>query len=197
MPKTYEVEILGELYQYRGATRRELEAALDYESQYDMEDFICSLCVISPKIDLETCLAGIPSQLSEKILEASGMTPESTQKLQGQAEEWIKSPSGKMEILMMVVLHLSIDTIQEMDPPDWFKSAGAAQLLAASLYGLDVSKFISTDPFEQPKKGNRRPTPPPPNNPSGKIIPPPLLANEIPEAQLKNWEENQKHLISK
>ena len=199
MPRVYETEVLGTLYKYRGATRAELEEALKHESQADIEDSLCKMCIIYPEIDLDNCLAGIPTALAEKILEASGMTKESTELLQKEVEEWIVSSSGKLEILMMGVLHLSLDQIKNMDPPDWFKSAGAAQLLAASIYGLDVDKFMTINPFEATKyKPGRRPVPPAPNNPSVRVIPPTIMGpGEIPEHKLKQWEEEHSSVISR
>lgn len=196
MPRVYKTEVLGTLYKYRGATRAELEEALRCEFQVDIEDSLCRACVVYPDIDLDNCLAGIPTTLARKILEASGMTEEGTELLQEEVEEWIISSSGKLEILMMGVLHLPLDQIRNMDPIDWFKSAGAAQLLAASMYGLDVDKFITMNPFE--RRSNKKPVPPAPNNPSGRVVPPILVGpGEIPEHKLRQWEEEHSSVISR
>lgn len=156
MPRTYQIEILGVIYTYKGATRSQLKIALKLTEQVEMEDYLCSVCVINPKIDLENCLAGIPVRLTELILTASGMDEVGTKSFQDESEEWIKSPSGKLEILMMAVLHKTQEEIDNLDPPDWFKAASAAQLIAATMYGLPVEEFMNLDPFDKkPKKGKQ------------------------------------------
>ena len=165
MLRSYKTKILGITYEYVGASRQVLEEALHITEQADMEDFLVERCVLSPKIDLETSYAGIITTLSEEILKVSGMTDEGAKEFQKEAEEWLISPAGKLECLMMGVFHKPLEEIQNLDPPNWHKSAAAAQLLAASLYGMDVEKFIEYDPNKPQVKGRRKTT----------TMPPPIL----------------------
>lgn len=150
MPRTYKKEILGTIYTYIGASRRVLEEALHIDNTADMEEFIVDKCVISPKIDPVNSYAGIITTLSEEILKVSGMTEEGATLFKKESEEWLLSPAGKLESLMMGVFHLSLEEVQNLDPADWNKMALASQLLAVSLYGMDVEKYMSYD-FSSPQ----------------------------------------------
>ncbi len=174
-PRTYTIEILGVVYTYKGANRRQLSEALQLSEQFDMEDYICKVCVISPEIDFDSVLAGIPTRLSEAILESSGMNDNGTNLFQSEAQEWIISSSGKLEALMMGVFHQPLDVIQELEPHLWYKMACSSQLVAASMYGLDIKQFMEINPFEEPKKVAGKAKPPAVNNPSGRVIPPMLM----------------------
>jgi len=192
--RVYNINILGQEFLFVGATRKDLEEALQFPQQWEMEDFICKRCIVSPKdFDLETCLAGIPTKLAELILDISGMSSEDTNTLQKEAQDWIVTPSGKMEVLMMGILHRPLAEIRNMDPIEWFKAAGAAQLLAVTVYGLDIEKYMSLNPFDS-KPTAKRAKMPAANNPSGQIIPPSLV--EISPKDLAKWEEENQHLIT-
>lgn len=143
MPRIYSKEISGKVYRYKGATRSILEKALLFSIPSEMEDYLCLNCVIEPELDIDNCIAGIITELANDILQKSGMTEESTEEFQKESEEWIESNVGKLEVLMMGTLKLSLDEIKDLDPPDWYKSAAAAQMLAAAIYGLDIDKYMS------------------------------------------------------
>lgn len=164
MPKTYKVEILGETYRVRGASRNELAQALSFSEQSDLEDYLTQTCLIEPKVNINECLAGIPVTLSEAILKYSGMDEEGAKLLQEEAATWITSTTGKMEALMVSQMGLSLEDIGNLDPPDYFKCSSAAQLLA-SMSGIDLEKFMKFNPYvnsniTKPHSGGKKNLPP-------------------------------------
>jgi hypothetical protein len=195
MARTYEIMLYGTTYTYRGLTRKELEIVQAIESSLEAEDYVCKLCVLSPEnINWDESIAALPSKLAEGILEVSGVSEKGVISLQNEVEEWMNTPAGKQECLMMGILGMSLEDIKNLDIPDWFKAAGAAQLLAASLYNLDIAKYMSLDLFGKQPKQQGKITMPPANNPSGKILPPPLkpaikLPSEILEKDLPEWKK--------
>jgi len=177
--REYKVTVLGVEYVYRGATRAEIERILRMESEVEQEDEICRLCVLQPKdVDWDNILAGVPTALAEKILEASGMTEESSKKFWEEAQEWILSSSGKTESLMMGVFHLPLSVISNMDPEEWYRTAAASQLLAVTMFGMDIQKYINMTPGDGKATPSRRPTFSNPADPNAPVIPPPLTLPE-------------------
>lgn len=161
MEKVRSVTVLGITYTVRGATKGELEEALKFSNEYESEDYLVQRCVLSPKIDWETVYAGIPKQLAEHIVELSGASDEASLQYQKEADEWLKTPVGKLEALIMGTMHLKLSDIQNMHAEEWHKSAAAAQLLAATIYNLDVQKYMDLGTARERKTRRTTPNLPP------------------------------------
>jgi hypothetical protein len=177
--RQYKVNILGTTYVYRGATRREIETVLRLENESEQEDAICRICVITPRnIDWDNSLAGVPSALAKHILEASGMSEESSERFWKGANEWILTAAGKSESLMMGIFHIPLSEVANLDPEDWYRMATASQLLAVTLYNIDIRKYMELQPGEQQAQPAKQATFPYANDPNSPVIPPPLSLPE-------------------
>jgi len=158
---TRTVEIGGIRYTVREATRGELAQAFSTGNAFAAEDFLVRQCLIDPKIDPEEMYAGIPDKLAREITELSGANEADATRLQQQADEWAISPVGKLDALIMGVLHLTPKDIDAMYSEEWHKAAAAAQLLAASLYGLDLRAYMNIGE-QQANQVPQQPQQPPP-----------------------------------
>ena len=147
MPRFYKTTILGDEFTYRGATRAELSSALvSFNTDSEFEDYLCYTCSNPPEgKKWEDLFAGVFTTLAGKIKEVSGLGK--VNKLEEEANEWISTPKGKIESLMMGVLGMDIEKIQSMDPPDWFKTAVTSQILAEVIAKIDVTKYLEMDFF--------------------------------------------------
>jgi len=151
--RTETFELFGVEYTIRQATKGELEQALRFDIEEDAEDFLIKSCLVSPKIDLNEVYAGIPGQLAVRILELSDATQEANERLQKEADERVLTPLGKIEALMMGILHLRPVDISNMTSEDWHKAASAAQLLAIALHPeFDMAKYMALGTQEEKKK---------------------------------------------
>jgi len=152
LQKTYRVTVNGVAYTIRQAVRAEVDEALSFDNAVDAEDFLCKACVISPKLDLNTCPASTPSILAKRILEVSGATPEAEAEILQKVQEWSDSKAGKAEILMMATLHYTPEQIEQMTALQWNKAVMAAQLVGQAM-GMNVAEFLG---LEVPKGRARR-----------------------------------------
>jgi len=157
--KVKHVQILGSTYTVREANKGELEQALRIASSVDAEDYLVRQCLLAPSINLDTVYAGIPARLAEEILEISGTGEDANTALQQAADAWVLTPAGKLETLMMGVLHLSPEQIKAMYSEDWHRAAAAAQLLASTLYNLPIQEYM--DLGTEREKRTRIPKMPP------------------------------------
>jgi hypothetical protein len=138
MARLYKTTILGDEYTYRGATRAELTSALiSFSSDAEVEDYLCYTCSSPPKNKVwEDVFAGVFTTLADRIKDVSGAGKKN--KLEEEANDWISTPKGKIESLMMGVLGMDIEKIQSMDPPDWHKTAITSQILAEVIAKLSL-----------------------------------------------------------
>lgn len=141
--KTKTFELYGVNYTIRKATKGELEQALRFSIDEEAEDFLVNTCLISPKIDLNSVYAGIPRKLALEILEFSDASQEASSRLQEEADKRVLTPMGKVEALMMGILHLKQHEINNMTNEEWYRAAAAAQLLSVALYpGFDLQRYM-------------------------------------------------------
>ena len=147
MPRLYKTTILGDEFTYRGATRAELSSALvSFSTDSEFEDYLCFTCSNPPKDKTwDDLFAGVFTTLASKIKDVSGAGKKG--KLEEEANEWVSTPKGKIESLMMGVLGMNIEQIQSMDPPDWHKTAITSQILAEVIAKIDVNKYLEMDFF--------------------------------------------------
>lgn len=155
--KVKHIPILGTVYSVREATKGELAQALRFSLEEDSEDFLVEKCLLAPRVNIETLYAGIPSRLAEEILTLSGVGEEAAAALQAEADAWVISPAGKIEALMMGILHLKPAEISNMYSEEWHKAASAAQLLAVALYNLPLNDYMAIGTAQEKKKPKNLP----------------------------------------
>lgn len=143
--RTNSKEILGQLYVFRAPTCGEMiEARTRQEAE--AQEFICSKCTLYPVgIDWDMIAAGVPTVISQEILELGGLTETSYPLLEASIKEWADSQAGKQEILIMCILGYTPDQISEFDNYTWNKAATAA-VVGAQLKQLPIDKFLNPKP---------------------------------------------------
>jgi hypothetical protein len=155
----HELEILGTVYKFRPATRKEIKEIINTENPWEAEDSLCSMCVVYPEnIDWNNLLAGVANQLANKILEVSGVTEQAISEIRRKSEEWIASTEGKLEALMACILHFTPETIDSMSQEEWQKWATAAQVMSVALYNFPIDNFLATNPIGSKKPNIRNPS---------------------------------------
>lgn len=159
------VEVLGELYGFRRVTRREIKEldALYPEDVFGFEDALCEMCVIEVPSDFpgwDDCLAGLPTTLTQTIMQESGFTDDSAD-FQHSAIEWAESPEGRLDTLIAFCFpSVSLSAMDDMDPELYCRYAASARLIVTTIYGMDPSSFLNPDyvpPPQAPPQPEARP----------------------------------------
>lgn len=115
--------------------------------QMAAEDALVARCVEGVEVD--TLPAGVVSRLASEVCRLSGLTGDG--RSQQQMDEWAASVHGRMEILAMSYLGYRLSELWELPISEW-QYVMTAAVVSAAMHGVDVSRFVNREQFEEVRK---------------------------------------------